>query len=500
MQDTSDISRAQYDYVFVGSGFTALSVASALIHKDPSLRLCFISKEVAVGGVWNNASNGVRLHQRTHAYALPTVRYDDPSCHTDGLHTASCEQVRGYARKVFEHVSGVHIVGQVRDVEAIESGSLKLVKFVPPGASKVESVTSRYVVQATGFDFYSGEPRIMGVPHEVHSSRIAGEAPNLSGKTCLVVGSGKSALDAVRLLVSSGSKVKCVYRTPTAFISLRFTAWYAHLLQMINPAYYIIYFLNRQLCAASNGTLDDRWEYDWSSEDAAKTLKYFVVGDGVLNDSLMLATRGGICRRTEYLLMSLMLHAHGMQGDVNKMRFCEEVSGGEAKVICEAFPNERFDYVVTCTGYRGTTRQLPNCINALTPILDLHLISGWLMGNVIHSIKDDLALVSSWNALASYQAPHPWVGHYHHTRLWCQKHCPETMEAAWNEMQDGLAEACNFTPAHPLLHPVTTRVDKMLAVVMDTVFETIVWFMWKFAPKSASRAALTSFGKQLAAQ
>ena len=496
------VKDVDFDIVFVGAGFTALSVASAMRHKDSTLTFAFVAKESQAGGVWTSAAEGVRLHQRTHAYALPSCTYDDPRCQTDGLHTASGAEVRGYTCKVLNEVNGTLIAGKVIDVE-LKGEDLRSVLYVAPDDEEGSQIhpqrlTCRRVVQATGFDFYSGEPRTLGMPREVHSSQLQAVSDSLRGKTCLVVGSGKSALDAVRLLIAQGNTVRCIYRTPTAFITMRFTAWYAKLLQLFNPSYYITYFLNESLCgAAAPGTYDTSWTYDWSEEETVRqTLKFLVVGNGTLQ-STMHATRGGICRRSEFLLMNWLLHAHGVQGDVTKMRI-SELSG--CKVACSAFPGVVFDHVVACSGYKGTTTMLPHTISALTPILDLHLISGWIMGHVIHSVMDDKQATASWNGLALHKAKHPWIGHYAHTRAWCAKHRAVVVEEAWQYMRTSLSATSCSRSAPTWAHRVAMVIDKSLAGVCDMACELHIKLVWACAPAWASKLLLGVFGGLLARQ
>jgi hypothetical protein len=50
-------------------------------------------------------------------------------------------------------------------------------------------------------------------------------------------------------------------------------------------------------------------------------------------------TRGGIIPLSD-VLMNLLLHAYGVQGDASRFKFTKKVDG---TVSCEAFPGEKFD-------------------------------------------------------------------------------------------------------------------------------------------------------------
>jgi lysine/ornithine N-monooxygenase len=150
-----------------------------------SLKMAFVSQD---------AADNVKLHIPTYRYALPGLPYDEhdePECHTDSKHQASSEQVRQYAAKIANRVVSAHFVEEVLRV-ALE-GKLKKVSYMPRDVEHAAHILCRHVVQATGFDGYGGNPHLLGVPLEIHSSHLRRQAESLHGKRVLLVGSGKSS-------------------------------------------------------------------------------------------------------------------------------------------------------------------------------------------------------------------------------------------------------------------------------------------------------------------
>ena len=59
------------------------------------------------------------------------------------------------------------------------------------------------------------------------------------------------------------------------------------------------------------------------------------------------------------------------------MEFRKDADG---MVSCSAFPGEKFEQVVSCTGYSGSKSLFPYCLSAVTPITDLHVHNAWMTG------------------------------------------------------------------------------------------------------------------------
>ncbi|CAK9053621.1 unnamed protein product [Durusdinium trenchii] len=160
--------------------------------------MAFVSKEEHAGGLWWDAADNVKLHIPTYRYALPGLPYDEPEAHTDSRHQASSEQVCQYAGKIAGRVVSAHFVGEVTSV-ALEKSETKLKKvtYIPRDADEQHHhhghIYGRHVVQATGFDGYGGNPQLLGIPVEVHSSQLRQHAESLHCKRVLLVGSGKSS-------------------------------------------------------------------------------------------------------------------------------------------------------------------------------------------------------------------------------------------------------------------------------------------------------------------
>ena len=82
---------------------------------------------------------------------------------------------------------------------------------------------------------------------------------------------------------------------------------------------------------------------------------------------------------------------YGICGDASQMEFRKDADG---LVSCSAFPGEKFDQVVSCTGYSGSKNLFPYCLSAVTPITDLHVHNAWMTGQC--DSMGARAVASSW--------------------------------------------------------------------------------------------------------
>ena len=191
-------------------------------------------------GAWNHAAQNVKLHIPTYTFFLPGIPHDDVEAQTNSRHQASSEQVRKYAAKVAEHVAGTHFTGEVVEIAPEETGKLKRVSYIPREAVRANKLSPRtihcrHVIQATGFEGYGGAPHFLGVPSEIHSSHLNQKSESLRGKNVLLVGSGKSSIDAAHLLVQQGNRVRCLYRSATAYTRRSFNSPFSSLVMLFHP-------------------------------------------------------------------------------------------------------------------------------------------------------------------------------------------------------------------------------------------------------------------------
>ena len=427
----------------------------------------------------------MKLHQQTYFYALPGIPHDDPECHTNAMHQAFSGQVRKYAAKVADHVAGKHFKGQVVRVEMDESrekGHLHVIRVTYCTSKSGESsLRCHHVIQATGFDSYSGSPRMLGVPKEVHTSHLDRVIDGLSGKRCLLVGSGKSAIDAAKHLMQKNS-VRCIYRSATAYKRFGYNSPLAKLIQWFDPGRH--FSILEQM--------PEDWTYDYSADLDA--WDWYVVGDPRSCKQVLQKTRGGIIPLSDLVLMNLLLHGFGVLADAGEssVKFSENADG---TVSCSLFPGEAFDCVVSATGYTGTKQLFPHCISAITPITDLHVHNAYMLGHLIDNIMDDEVKIASWNAIASHKPEFPWYTHYQHVRQWCGRHVDDIMRKAKSELDEDMRLASKL-PARKV-----SKGSKMAVLLLEQLAQLVisscrlcVRLMWLFVPPRFSRAVLYSTG------
>ena len=480
-----------FDIVFIGFGFTSLGIASVLKkqrEKNEELKIAFISPEERPGGIWTDAASSVKLHQQTYFYALPGIPHDDPECHTNAMHQASSCQVRKYAAKVADHVAGKHFTGKVLRVEADradQSQNQKLIRVIYESEQQdsQHSLLCRRVIQATGFDSYSGSPRMLGVPREIHTSHLDRVIDSLSGKHCLLVGSGKSAIDAAKHLMQKNT-VRCIYRSATAYMRFGYNSPLAKMIQWFDPARH--FSILEQM--------PEDWKYDYSAD--LNAWDWYIVGDPTSCKQVLQKTRGGIIPLSDFVLMNLLLHGFGVLADAKNPSACHFSENSDGTVSCNLFPGEAFDCVVSATGYTGTKQLFPLCISAVTPITDLHVHNAYMLGHLIDNIMDDDDKISSWNAVASHKPEFPWYKHYQHVRQWCGRHVDDIMRKAKSELDEDMRLASGV-PARR----VGWQGSKMAVLVLEQLAQFLisscrmgVRLMWLFAPPRFSRFVLYSTG------
>ncbi|CAE7253676.1 YUC9 [Symbiodinium pilosum] len=467
---------ASFDVVIIGSGFTGLGVAAVFNKKDPSLRIVLVAREERPGGIWTEAANTVKLHQQTYFYALPNIQHDDAECHKSSVHQAMSYQVRTYAEKVARTLGCALLTGEVVGVAL--DGKQRVVQYRAGG--DVKEVRGDHVIQATGFDNYSGVPRLLGVPHEVHSSALKKVTGSLRGKRCLVIGSGKSTIDAAKFLIQEGNKVRFIYRSACAYVRWGFNSPLSDILQWFHP---FIHFT-----MLDESVTPEDWKYDYSQD--LDSLDWYVVGDPRTCQQVREKTRGGIIPLRDFLLMNLLLHGYGICGDASQMQFRKEA---DDTVSCSAFPGEKFDQVVSCTGYSGSKSLFPHCLSAVTPITDLHVHNAWMTGHLLYHIMNDPEKVASWNALASHKHPFPWHGHYAKVRQWCAQHVDKVITGAKEEIDVAMRKASQLPP-----NALSPGSHRLLAVKALTQLEQLlvsscklcIRAMWYLAPRPLSRGLL----------
>lgn len=222
--------------------------------------------------------------------------------------------------------------------------------------------------------------------------------------------------------------MRFVYRSACAYVRWGFNSPLSRVLQWFHP---FVHFT-----MLDEAVTPEDWKHDYSQDLDA--IDWYIVGDPKTCEKVREKTRGGIIPMKDFLLMNLLLHGYGTCGDAAQMQFCKLPDGTAS---CSAFPGEKFDQVISCTGYSGSKTLFPYCISAVTPITDLHVHNAWMTGHLLYHIMQDAEKVASWNDLAKQKTPFAWYGHYKNVRQWCARHADEVISEAKAEIDVAMRKA-----------------------------------------------------------
>ncbi|WP_139978528.1 NAD(P)-binding protein [Nocardioides litoris] len=196
------------DYLVVGAGAAGLAFTDALIdHTDPSVRVAVVDRRDGVGGHWRAAYPFVRLHQASQFYGVASTVLGGER-QTEGPEAGLFERadrdtvLAHYERVVAHRMVGPGRVDLLLGAEHVGDGVVRAADgtsyAVRPGARVVDATYLSPRVP-------SESPAGFAVDDDARAVAVnllpeAGHAPEV-----VVVGSGKTATDAVVWLLQQGT-------------------------------------------------------------------------------------------------------------------------------------------------------------------------------------------------------------------------------------------------------------------------------------------------------
>jgi len=195
------------DYLVVGAGAAGMAFVDALVDHDPTAHATLVDRRTAPGGHWLDAYPFVRLHQASQFYGVASTRLGSGRVQESGPERGMHERATGpeitayYAGVLADRLlptGRVELLGGVeyRDGLLVDLGSGHVVE--PRVRRRV--VDARYLapsIPAVGPPPFDVDDRARVVP--------AGGLPDAAdGAAYVVVGSGKTATDAVVWLLGRG--------------------------------------------------------------------------------------------------------------------------------------------------------------------------------------------------------------------------------------------------------------------------------------------------------
>ena len=217
-----------YDVVVVGAGVAGLPMAKTYLHFEPNIKLLILDQNKTIGGVWAKEKlyPGLRSNNLIGTYEFTDFPMHDgfgvkKEQHIPG--TVIHEYLRQYAER-FDLSRRITFERKVKSAEKIQKGWRLQVAFTDgsekTSEGRLEALTCSKLIVATGLTSEPNSVAFVGsqnfekpiiqfasLPKE-HSRLL--EDPSIRHVT--VYGSGKSAYDAVYLLVTSGKPVTWILR------------------------------------------------------------------------------------------------------------------------------------------------------------------------------------------------------------------------------------------------------------------------------------------------
>lgn len=197
----------QADYLVVGAGAAGMAFVDSLIH-NADVHVAMVDRRHSAGGHWLDAYPFVRLHQASEFYGVVSTPLGDGGLQTDGPeaglhHRARAAEIVAYYAQVLE---GIVAAGQVSFHPNSEylggrhwMSRLSGQHFAVPDSCRV--VNAHYLAP----EIPSQTPAPFGVADGVRSIPV-NDLVRMSDipRQFVIVGSGKTATDAIVWLVDNG--------------------------------------------------------------------------------------------------------------------------------------------------------------------------------------------------------------------------------------------------------------------------------------------------------
>ncbi|MCS5637810.1 MAG: FAD/NAD(P)-binding protein [Myxococcota bacterium] len=191
--------KLQADYLVIGGGAMGVAFADELLARDASAHVIMVDKHARAGGPWNDAYSYVTLHQPAAFYGV-----NSENLGPGGAALVSGTEVLAYYERVMEKIQGT---GRLRFFPLCVSDGENRFRSLVEAGREYEVEVRRKIVDATYMhvEVPSIRPPLYGVddgvsvvpPNALHS--LDEPFPGY-----VVVGAGKTGIDAVLFLLGQG--------------------------------------------------------------------------------------------------------------------------------------------------------------------------------------------------------------------------------------------------------------------------------------------------------
>ncbi|MGH3959156.1 flavin-containing monooxygenase [Mycobacterium sp.] len=209
-----------FDVVIIGAGISGIGAAYRIRERNPQLRFAILERRWHLGGTWDLFRYpGVRSDSDIYTLCFPWEPWTRPEMIVDGEHI--WQYLADTARKyhIDEHI---HFGTYVRSADWDSSTDTWTLCAEQGGDEK--TYRCRFVFFGTGYYDYDNpyNPSLPGVEEfagEVVHPQHWPDSLDCTGKRCVVIGSGATAVSLIPSLAEQAAHVTMLQRTPSYMIS-----------------------------------------------------------------------------------------------------------------------------------------------------------------------------------------------------------------------------------------------------------------------------------------
>jgi cation diffusion facilitator CzcD-associated flavoprotein CzcO len=209
-----------YDVVIIGAGISGIGAAYRIRERNPQLRFVILERRQRLGGTWDLFRYpGVRSDSDIYTLCFPWEPWTRPEMIVDGEHI--WQYLADTARKhhIDEHI---RFNTYVRSADWDSTTDTWTIRAEQDGSDK--TYRCRFVFFGTGYYDYDNPytptfPGIENFTGEVVHPQHWPESLDTTGKRCVVIGSGATAVSLIPTLAQQAAHVTMLQRTPSYMIS-----------------------------------------------------------------------------------------------------------------------------------------------------------------------------------------------------------------------------------------------------------------------------------------
>ncbi len=213
-----------FDVVIIGAGISGIGAAYRIRERNPQLRFVILERRERLGGTWDLFRYpGVRSDSDIYTLCFPWEPWTRPQMIVDGEHI--WQYLSDTARKhhIDEHIRFNTYVRSADWDSTTDTWTLRAEQN-GPGDKEDKTYRCRFVFFGTGYYDYDNPytptfPGIENFTGEVVHPQHWPESLDCTGKRCVVIGSGATAVSLIPTLAQQAAHVTMLQRTPSYMIS-----------------------------------------------------------------------------------------------------------------------------------------------------------------------------------------------------------------------------------------------------------------------------------------